>query len=107
MWQRIAPYVGDIVNAILISLKSKNAFGEVINIASGFAISIKDIVEIVQSIIGSGNPIYGEIVNRCHENMQLYADISKAKKLLNWEPKVHIKEGLIKTISLTSESDKN
>ena len=100
-------YVSDIANAILISLKSKNAFGEVINIASGFAISIKDIVEIVQSIIGSGNPIYGELVNRCHENMQLYADISKAKKLLNWEPKVHIKEGLIKTISLTSESDKN
>ena len=31
--------------------------------------------------------------------MSLYADISKAKKLLNWEPKYSLEKGLIETIN--------
>ena len=30
--------------------------------------------------------------------MKLYADITKAKKLLNWQPKISLEEGLKKTI---------
>ncbi len=100
-------YVSDIANAILIAVKNMNSFGEVINVASGKGISIKEIIEIVQNIIGSGKPIYGAIDTKPNENLQLYADISKAQKLLNWVPQIDIKEGLMKTISLTSEANKN
>ena len=33
------------------------------------------------------------------ENMQLYGDITKAKKLLGWKPKIDLQTGLRKTIN--------
>ena len=100
-------YVRDIDNAILIAVKNMNSFGQVINIASGKGISIKEVIEIVQNIIGLGKPIYGAIDTKPNENLQLYADISKAQRLLNWVPQIDLKEGLKRTISLTSEANKN
>ena len=55
-------------------------------------------VEKVRLIIGHGQPQYGEIPFRSGENNELYANISKAKKMLNWEPKISLDEGLRKTI---------
>ena len=51
----------------------------------------------VRDIIGSGNPKFGKIEKMMGENMELYADISKAI-ILNLCPKIHLKDGLIKTI---------
>jgi nucleoside-diphosphate-sugar epimerase len=100
-------YITDIVDAILSSVGNKKAYGEVINIASGRAISIKDIVVMVRKIIGKGDPTFGEIKYRPGENMNLYANISKAKKILNWTPQVSLEKGLEITILSTLESKKN
>ena len=35
--------------------------------------------------------------------MQRKPDITKAKKLLNWEPKIKLEEGLVKTIAYFEE----
>ena len=37
--------------------------------------------------------------------MELYADITKAKKLLNWQPKISLEEGLRKTIDAIRNID--
>ena len=76
-------FISDITEAIFLALNNSNIHGEIINIASGKAISIKEVVVMIQSIIGSGSPKFGEIRYRVGENMALVADISKAKKLLN------------------------
>ena len=47
---------------------------------------------------GKGNPEFGKFPYRKGENMCLYADISKAKQLMNWKPLVSLEEGLKKTI---------
>ena len=83
-----------------MSIKSDGCFGNVINIASGKAISIKEVIKIIQKIIGCGDPQFGQISSRPGENQQLYADISMAKKLLNWNPKIALKDGLEKVIKL-------
>ena len=96
-------YVEDVVEAIFMALQTPEAQGEVINIASGVSFSIKAMIEKIQSIVGSGDPLFGKIPYRVGENMALYADISKAKALLDWSPKTPLDEGLKKTIAWISE----
>ena len=91
-------YVSDIVCAILMALNVKNVEGEVFNIASGEPVTIRSMIDEVCGIVGMGDPQYGEIPYRPEENMALYADISKAKKVLGWNPDVSLSEGLKKTI---------
>ena len=92
-------YVDDIVEGIFKSLITEGkVVGEIFNIASGNPVKIKTIIEKIVNITGSGKPLYGERKYRQGENMSLYADINKAKKILNWEPKITIDNGLEKTI---------
>ena len=53
----------------------------------------------VNKIIGKGKPIYGGIDYRHNESMELYADINKAKILLDWEPKFDFKKTIKKVIT--------
>jgi len=92
-------YIDDATQGILKVLKSESANGEVINLASGKAISIREVLEQVQSLIGKGEPQFGEFPYRAGENMSLFADVSKAKELLGWEAQTDLKEGLQQTIN--------
>lgn len=91
-------YIDDVVNGILLALSTTKAQGEIINIASGRPVAIRAVIEKVTNIVGSGSPRYGEVPYRKGENMSLYADISKAKKMLGWAPGVGLNEGLERTI---------
>jgi nucleoside-diphosphate-sugar epimerase len=97
-------FIDDIVESIFISLRCKKAFGEVINVASGIPVDIKSVVEEIKKIIGLGKPQFGSIPYREGENMELYADISKANTILNWQPKISLNEGLRKTIESFKEA---
>ena len=91
-------YVQDAVDAIFATFARPAAKGEVINIASGQPVSIRQMIESVQRLIGRGEPRFGEVAYRPAENMSLFADISKAKALLVWQPRVTLDKGLEKTI---------
>ena len=91
-------YVDDSVRAILQALTHPEVEGDVFNVASGIPVSIREMVEKVRNITGSGNPQFGEVSYRNGENMSLYANISKAKRILNWESMTKLDEGLKKTI---------
>ena len=93
-------FISDFVDSIFSSIGNTQAFGEVINIASGEPISIKEVVMKIQRIVDSGSPQFGNSSYRKGENMKLYANIKKAKTLLNWQPKISIKDGLKKTIKV-------
>ena len=92
-------YIKDFNSALIKALDNENAYGEVINVASGIPISIREVIETVKKIIGKGKPILGGLDYRKGESMELYANINKAKKILNWEPKYEFKETLEKVIS--------
>ena len=96
-------FISDFVLAIFASMGNTRAFGEVINIGSGNPIIIKDVVLQIQGIVSSGEPQFGNFAYRSGENMELYADIKKAMKLLSWEPKITLEEGLKKTINAMRE----
>ena len=79
-------YVSDVVNAFIISHKSKIS-NEIFNVGSGRTISVKKITQLL-----GGDRIY--IKKRPGEPDCTYADISNIKKKLGWRPKINIEKGI-------------
>ncbi len=98
-------YVKDFNNALIKALNNKDAYGEVINVASGIPISIREVTETVKEIIGKGKPIFGGLDYRKGESMELYSNIEKAKKILNWKPKYELKSSLKEVIEWYSKNN--
>ncbi len=92
-------YVDDVVDAIFSSLIKKNAKGQVINIGSGKPKKIKTVIEYIKKTTKGGHPLFGEIELRKDEILKYYPNIKKAKKIINWSPKVSFRRGLKKTIN--------
>jgi UDP-glucose 4-epimerase len=85
--------VNDIVQALYACMKNNSANGEVFNIGSGKPTSITELAKTVLELTGQDLEIRYELA-RAGDIKDSYADISKAKKLLNYKPKVTLKEGL-------------
>ncbi|OAG27897.1 SDR family oxidoreductase [Thermodesulfatator autotrophicus] len=100
-------FVEDVVKANLLACKAdKNAVGEVINVASGKAISINELYRIIAEIIGTDiKPDYAP--SRAGDVRHSLADISKARHLLNLKDLTSLEEGLSKTISWYKNSLKH
>ena len=82
--------------------------GEILNIGSGKPLKIKNIIQRILSYYKSGNPQFGEIKLRKEEQMKIYPDISKARRILNWKPKISFNEILLSTLNYWREKlDKN
>jgi len=80
-------HINDVVEANILAMNSKKTKqGEVINIGSGKSYSINKIANMFSSKI--------KYITRRLEPYKTLADISLAKKLLNWEPKVKLKQGI-------------
>ena len=79
-------------------LKNKSSKGEIFNTGTGKPKKIKKIIENIKNNLKGGNPLYGKIRYRKDEILNLYPSISKAKKKLNWKPKISFEKGLNNTI---------
>jgi UDP-glucose 4-epimerase len=95
-------YVENITQAHKKVFASK-VVGEIMNIACGTQISLNMLVNDLKEIIGTDvNPNYSE--PRQGDVKHSLAGISKAKKLIDYEPVVSIKEGLEKTTKWYKEN---
>ena len=92
-------HIKDVIRAIFECLKNKNAIGEIINIGSGKPKKIKNIILLIKKIVKKGYPQFGKIKLRKDEILKLYPNINKARKTINWSPKVQFNKGLENTIS--------
>ncbi len=100
-------YINDVISAIYKSIKSDKNNGKIINIGSGKPIKIKNLILTIVKLVGKGNPIFSKIKLRSDELIKLYPNISKAKNLLNWMPKISLKNGLRKTIKFYKKNEKS
>ena len=91
-------HVEDVIVAIIKSMNSKNSKGEIINIGSGKPKKIKNIINFLVNKLKGGKPLFGKVKLRKDEILKIYPDITKAKKILKWSPKVNFSKGLTKTI---------
>ena len=87
-------FIDDVVEANMLAFESKINH-EFINIATGIMTSVKELAEIMIRLSGlSLEPIYEKAREGDIEKSQ--ADISLAKNLINWAPKITLEEGLEK-----------
>ena len=84
-------YVGDLVEGIYRLLLSD--YHMPVNIGNPNEISLKDFAEEIQRLIGTGSKIVYHPLPQ-DDPKQRQPDISRAKEILGWEPKVERKEGL-------------
>lgn len=91
-------FISDCIEAIIKSLKKPKALGEIINIGQGKPKKVYDVVNKIKNLIGNGRPLFGRIKLRKDEGQIIYPNIEKAKKILNWRPKINFKDGINKTI---------
>jgi len=97
-------YVEDCAIFIIKASECEKCVGEVINAGTGKDISIKDLGKL---IIGDITKIeYGIHHHPQSEIMRLVCNNSKAKKILNWEPKISLSEGILKTEKWIIENKK-
>ncbi len=95
-------YVEDTVMGLLKAAWQKEASGEVINLGNNVETSIIDLAQAILKLTGSVSRIEfqplptGDPKRRC-------PDIEKAKRILKWEPKTSLENGLSKTIKWFKE----
>ena len=98
-------YVADAVDAFIKTAESDKSNGETINIGTGTASSVKMILEILSKILEKDLFKYVELGNLKNKDEKLLiCDNKKAKKLLNWEPKYSLEEGLSKSVDYFKEN---
>ena len=92
-------HIDDVTDAIIKTLRTNKVSGNIFNIGSGQPVQIKKIILKICKLVGSGRPQYGKIKLRKDEISSLYPDITRAKKILNWKPKINLNLGLLKTVN--------
>jgi UDP-glucose 4-epimerase len=89
-------YVSDTARGILLAGLADAAFGQIINLGSGREIAIKDLATEVAAVTGYTD---AEVVHddpRPGDVLRLYADAAKARRILNFEPRLELREGLLR-----------
>lgn len=90
-------YVSDQVNGLLRLATMDKARGEVINIGNDKETTILELANLIKKLTDSSSEItFHELPT--DDPKRRCPNISKAKKILGWEPKVRLKEGLKDTI---------
>jgi UDP-glucose 4-epimerase len=90
-------YIDNVVDANLLAARASQTKGEVINIACGQAVTVNEIIDIINNLLGkSVKPTYTP--PRPGDVKHSLADITAAQNLINFKPSVPFHEGLQKAI---------
>ncbi len=96
-------YVANVVDGALRACTAERAGGEVINVATGGRTSLNTLFKTLRDLVGAKvDPIYAE--PRAGDVKDSQADISKARRLLGYQPIVSLEEGLAKTVAWYRET---
>lgn len=96
-------YVSNVVAANLAALHAEAAAGEVINVAGGEKTTINSLAAALGELAGKNlEPIYEP--TRPGDVAHSLADISKARRVLGYEPKVNVQEGLARSVAWYSQA---
>lgn len=98
-------YVDDVVEALVAAASAEGVDQRVINIGSGVEVSLNSLAETVERIVGRSV----SVIHNTDESggvSRLCADITLARRLLGFEPKVGLEDGLHRTIQLDPQFNK-
>ncbi len=90
-------FIEDVIEGLIKIIICDKAVGRIFNIASGKPVTVKNIIQIISYKIGF-KVNYGALLQKKGESKYQVADITLSKKILKWQPKTSLEEGLTKTI---------
>jgi len=90
-------YVSETANAAIQIYNYKETRGKILNIGSGKETSINTLIKIIMELLNCDKPIVYE-KQRPGDVRRHIADVSLAKKLISFEQKIDLEEGMKKTI---------
>lgn len=92
-------YVTDLVEGLVRAARAPGRIEGPVNLAAGEEIAIRDLVRKIVEITASSSRVeIGAIPYRPTEIWRMFADSSRARESLGWEPAVRLEEGLGKTV---------
>jgi nucleoside-diphosphate-sugar epimerase len=97
-------YISNVVDANLRAAETTRGIGEVINVATGERATLNELLEALKGITGKTDVSADYREQRVGDVRHSLADITRARELLGYEPKVGLEEGLRKTIEWWSQS---
>jgi nucleoside-diphosphate-sugar epimerase len=97
-------YISNVVDANLKAAESTLAVGQVINIANGERVTINEVFEMVKKLTGQTDLQAEYATSRAGDVRDSLADLSMARSLLAYSPKVGLEDGLRLTIDWWTKS---
>ena len=97
-------YVANVVDASLKAVHAEAAVGRTINVACGVRTSLLEMLGVMEEILGC-SVRRRHLPVRAGDVKHSQADISKARELLGYEPTVHLRQGLERTIEFFAAQD--
>lgn len=96
-------YIDDMVDGIIRMMESADSITGPINLGNPDEFTIEELAEKILEKTGSNSPITYKPLPQ-DDPLQRQPDISLARKLLNWQPKISLDRGLDKTIAYFSNN---
>lgn len=101
-------YIDDIVDGIMKSIKyvenNDNVY-EILNLGNSTPVTLKEMINTISKVLGK-NPKINQLPMQLGDVQRTYADISKAQKLIGYEPKISFEEGIQNFITWYRENEK-
>ena len=86
-------YVGDTIKGILAAIEYTGSDFEIINLGNNYTVTLKELIAAVEEVMGK-KAIIEQLPDQPGDVPTTFADISKARNLLGYDPNTKLKDGL-------------
>lgn len=90
-------FIDDLVSGIVAALDYSGSQYEIINLGNNESVELRQLIKILEKVLGK-KAIINKLPQRAGDAPVTYADISKAQKILNYQPKTSLTEGIQKFV---------
>jgi UDP-glucose 4-epimerase len=104
MQTRSMGFVTDLVNGTVLAMESEKAVGEIINIGNDEELSVIETAKLIHEIANTGKELklkmvpMQDVFGKYKDIMRRIPDLTKARTLLGYEPKVRLRDAVRLTI---------
>jgi len=96
-------YIEDIISGIQAAIRYDQTDFDIFNIGGSATTTLAELIEMIESAVGK-KAIINQMPDQPGDVPRTYADISKAKKLLGYNPQTPIREGITKYVEWAKDN---
>ena len=97
-WRADWIYVDDVIDGFIAAMEIPGIEGSTVDLGTGQLVSVESMVRQAVEIMGvSIEPQFGALSSRLHEEVRA-ADLEHTRRVLGWQPKISLYEGIKRTV---------